>query len=141
MSCPYFYPVSPLGGSGPRAAMLPLGDFWAGHCRAAGNETAPPDPTCLRSLCNFGYARGNCPRFPDSAGPDAARFTIVADDESGVRIYYVLERDHLPFSHGPLDYSRSAREFRTAPPDEMLQRQAQAYVECYFRRKLEAGAP
>jgi len=126
MSCPYFYPTQSRSGS----ALLPLGDWWQGLCHTDPAQPAEPaDATC----CNIGYARGQCPRFPDTAGPDAVRFTIAHDDSAGVRLYYVMERDHHPFAHGPLEYS-FAGGFQT-PPDELLQRQALAYVESYRRRK------
>ena len=46
--------------------------------------------------------------FPDDGGPDAIRFTVSRDDGAVLRLYYVAERDHHPFAHGPLEYSRTA---------------------------------
>ena len=64
------------------------------------------------------------------------RFTIAHDDATGVRLYYVMERDHHPFAHGPLEYSF---EGGFSPrPDALLERQALAYVESYRRRKEAA---
>jgi hypothetical protein len=77
--------------------------------------------------CNLGYARGECPRFPQGDGPDAVRFTISGDDAAGVHVYYVMERNHLPFAHGSLGEGAGA--------DPTLARQAAAYVESYRRRK------
>lgn len=120
MSCPYFYPTESRGGS----ALLPLGDRWAGLCHTDPVSPAEPqDALC----CNLGYARGQCTRFPDDAGPDAVRFTIARDDGAAVQVYYVVERDHHPFAHGPLDAASGG-----AP---LLQRQAAAYLESYRRRK------
>jgi hypothetical protein len=115
--------------------MLPLADEWAGVCRAIRGETCAPEETALRPLCNLGYARGQCPRFPDGALADAVRFTIRQDDGLSLRLYYVLERDHHPFAHGPLEYSLAAAAFTPAPPDPLLYRQAEAYVASYLRRK------
>jgi hypothetical protein len=99
----------------------------------------------LRPLCNLGYARETCARFPAGDGPDAVRFTISRCDGATLRLYYVMERDHHPFAHGPLEYSRAARSFAAptaseTPPaaQELVLRQAQAYVESYLRRKSEA---
>ena len=126
MSCPYFYPTESRGGS----ALFPLGDRWAGLCHTEPEQPAEPgDAKC----CNLGYARGQCARFPDTAGPDAVRFTIAHDDAIGVRLYYVLERDHQPFAHGPLEYSFE-RGF-SPRPEPLLERQALAYVESFRRRK------
>ena len=52
----------------------------------------------------------------------------------------VLERDHHPFAHGPLEYSLTAARFLQAPSGEILSRQAEAYVQSYLRRKKEAPA-
>jgi hypothetical protein len=139
MACPYFFPLKAHGQSG-QNAMLPLGDSWAGSCRAVPDLPWQPEEAVLRPLCNLGYARGNCARFPSHDGPDAFRFTISGDDGATVRIYYVVERDHHPFSHGPLEYSRTQGAFVAMPADEMLTRQAAAYVESYFRRKSEASS-
>ena len=139
MACPYFFPVEPrTAGSNPQHAMLPLGASWTGSCQAVPDASWQPDDTTLRSLCNLGYARGNCSRFPCDDGPDAVRFTISRDDGRSLRIYYVVERDHHPFAHGPLDYSLAGQRFADPPPGETMGRQARAYVESYLRRKAEA---
>ena len=120
MACPYFYPTQARGGS----PMLPLGDSWAGVCRACSEEPFQPDSAALKQWCNLGYARGECPRFPDIDGGDAVRFTITGCEAGGeVGIYYVVERDHHPFAHGA-----------GYPEDATLRRQAEAYVESYRRR-------
>ena len=119
--------------------MLPLGDAWAGVCRADPERPWRPDEAMLRPLCNLGYARGNCARFPAQDGPDAVRFAVTQDDGSCVRIYLVIERDHCPFSHGLLEYSRELGAFFNPPADQIIERQARAYVESYLRRKSEAS--
>jgi hypothetical protein len=131
MSCPYFYPVEPR----PSTAILPLGDRWAGECRAVPHLPWQPDEAMLQRLCNLGYARETCARFPSGDGPDAVRFTVSRDQGASLRIYYVMERDHHPFAHGPLDYSVTRGAFVDLPPGEIAIRQAQAYVESYLRRK------
>lgn len=135
MACPYFYPIEPgLGGTDPRSAMLPLGDLWAGDCSAAPGAPPSPGDPALRLLCNMGYARGACPEFPAGDGPDAVRFTVRGADGTGVRLYYVLERDHHPFAHGPLEYSLASRSLAAQPSGGSLSRQAEAYAESYLRR-------
>jgi hypothetical protein len=135
VACPYFYPVERRScASDPRDAMLPLGDSWAGICRAIPESATPPDESALRPLCNLGYARGSCPRFPDAHGPDAVRFTISGDSGASIAIAYVVERDHHYFAHGVLDYSTVSGSLAPAA-GEILARQAAAYAESYRRRK------
>jgi hypothetical protein len=135
MACPYFYPIEPRAlVSSAHDAMLPLGDSWAGICRAIPERPSPPDEASLRPLCNLGYARDTCTRFPSGDGPDAVRFTISRDDGAAIGIYYVIERDHHPFAHGCLDYFSGNGAFASRPGGEVLERQAQAYAESYRRR-------
>ena len=140
MCCPYFYPLAPrTSGYDPQNAMLPLGDLWSGVCCAGTPQPWHPDDATLKPLCNLGYARGACRRFP-AEGPDAARFAVREDDGARLRIYYVLERDHHPFAHGPLEFSSIGGTCLGGSPGETVARQAQAYVASYLRRKLEAHA-
>jgi hypothetical protein len=115
--------------------MLPLGDVWSGICRAIPDQPWQPGDDRLPILCNLGYARGNCDRFPAAEGPDAVRFTISQDQGSIVRVYYVVERDHHPVAHGPLEYSRALSGFSNSTAGQEITRQAEAYVASYLRRK------
>jgi hypothetical protein len=140
MACPYFHALKPRIRTGnSRAAMLPLGDLWEGLCRADPDVAWEPDETTLLSFCNMGYARGGCDRFPAGDGPDAARFTIAGNDAAGLHLYYVLERDHRPWSHGPLEFSPDGAAFLGPPTGETTLRLARAYVESYLRRISEAS--
>jgi hypothetical protein len=89
----------------------------------------------VRELCNLGYARRRCPRFPSDAGPDAIRFAIKRDAGEFVAVYWVRERDHEPFDHGALEYSLEGRSFAPQPVNERLGQQAEAYLRSYLRRK------
>ena len=141
MACPYFFPVEPRAcADSARFSMLPLGDSWAGQCRADPEHAAPPPEASLHTLCNLGYARGSCSRFPASHGPDAARFSLTLDAGSRLGMCYVLECDHLPFAHGPLEYSVEMGAFVAPPAGGVLRRQAEAYVQSYLRRKDENPA-
>ena len=135
MACPYFFPVERRSSAADvRDAMLPLGDSWSGLCRATAGPLSTPDESALRPLCNLGYARGNCPQFPSSDGPDAVRFTISRDSGGTLGIAFVVERDHHPFAHGRLEYD-AASGILSQAPGEILARQACAYAESYRRRK------
>lgn len=137
MACPYFYPLEPRAtDADSRTSMLPLGDLWAGVCRALPGKGCQPEESAVRPLCNLGYARGQCPKFPaDSADADAVRFTVQRDDGRSLHLYYVLERDHHPLAHGPLEYLLPSAGFVQPPSAAVLQRQAEAYVSSYLRRK------
>src|SRR5205814_224723 len=143
MACPYFYPVQTRPQShGSANARLPLGDAWAGICRAVPDQPWEPDEATLHPLCSLGYARGACNRFPEGSGPDAIRFAISRHETTAICIYYVIERDHLPFAHGTVEYSTTDGSFAWAPvaphayapEDATINRQAHAYVTSYLRR-------
>jgi hypothetical protein len=87
VSCPYFFPIAPRPETEWfRPPRSPLGILHHGACHAT-PEHAAVDAVC----CNFGYARGACPRFPDAAEIDAVRF---AQTPSG--LICILEKDHRP---------------------------------------------
>jgi hypothetical protein len=139
MSCPYFWPAEPRPSTSPRHIMLPLGDFWSGECRATAGQPWTPDDSHLHRLCNLGYARGACDRFPAANSPDtpdAVRFTISRVEGQLIHLYFVIERDHHPFAHGPLAYSTAEQSLVTgSSAGESLARQAEAYAGSYLRRK------
>ncbi len=140
MACPYFQAVKPRRQTDlSRSAMLPLGDAWDGVCRANPSVPCEPDEITLLSHCNMGYARGCCANFPAGDGPDAARFTIAADGPEGLRVYYVLERDHHPWSHGPIEFSHTGTSLADQSASDATLGLARAYVESYLRRISEAS--
>jgi len=107
---------------------MPLGDPHRGRCTAEGGEGAVER---VRTCCNTGYARGVCPSFPASEGPDVVRFGIVQRIGGVATIRYVRERDHHPFDDGRM-------ELRESEPggagESTLQRQAGAFLASYLRR-------
>jgi hypothetical protein len=128
MACPYFDPGERLPGSSGS-----LGDLYSGQCRA--DNSTQPDERTLADRCNLGYARGHCFRFPENGGPDAVRFSITRDDQSGIRILYSFERDHRPLEHGTLDYSGESGVLTGSRLDDTaLERLAAAYMRSYLRR-------
>jgi len=118
--------------------MLPLGDAWTGICRAVPDRPFQPDDSLLEPFCNLGYARGHCAHFPADCSPDAMRFILVSDDGAVLRLYYVLERDHRPFAHGPLEFSVAQNEVTTPAEGSLTDRQARAYAASYLRRRPES---
>ena len=132
MACPHFYPTVKLQG-GPLAVLpFPLGDMYAGECRAGAE--CPPDDEALRTCCNLGYAGGRCPLFPVS-GPDAVRFSISSDSGDCIRVAYAVERNHWPHAHGALEYAPSTGRLTVTCLDVAIERQATVYIESYLRRK------
>ncbi len=109
--------------------------MFTGVCCAA-PETSKPDETTLRQLCNRGYARKRCPRFPDDSASDAVRFSVTEDTGDQVRVVYVIEKNHFPVEHGPIEYSLGQARFTGSHTSELLAAQARAYVESYLRKRV-----
>jgi hypothetical protein len=168
MACPYFYPVARFETSPwsipPR---LPLGDAFAGECRAPGN-TIQPDESRMREVCNLGFGRHGCEQFPPDSAADAIRFHVAKDAGELINIQYVFERDCWPAERGTFDCAAAqgimtergtfdcvaAQEITPAERgaiacavtqgiapgggDGILRRQAQVFLESYLRRRSEA---
>jgi hypothetical protein len=135
MACPYFFPVARFESSPwsvpPR---LPLGDAFAGECRAP-NCSGQPEESRMREVCNVGYGRTVCEQFPpDSSASDAIRFHIAKDDGKVIQIQYVFERECWPAARGTIE-SVAAQELALPIADEILRRQAEAFLESYIRRR------
>jgi hypothetical protein len=99
---------------------VPLGESYSGHCHASGE----PSQDDQRDLCNHGYARGLCDRFPAACLADAVRFSVAC--EKPLRLVYILEKDHAPVEHGELDS-------RLLAPTAILAAQARAFLASHMR--------
>ena len=98
MACPFFEPKEVLAKDwGLHRPRTPLGQVYSGRCHA-GDDYLPSERELI-DWCNWGYARGACPRFPESAPADALRFSINAD---GV-VAMVAELEFAPVPHATLD--------------------------------------
>jgi hypothetical protein len=138
MACPYFFPTQRFAESAwPKHPRLPLGDPYNGVCRADPMREWLPGEETLRACCNVGRASRTCSHFPQEGGPDAVRFSVAADDEGVIRVFYVAEREHRSVDHGTLEFIASTGEIRNGNAGETLRKQARAYVESYLRRKHE----
>lgn len=139
MACPFFMPVQPLRRDHwLHAPRLPLGDDYRGLCQA-GAELFQPSESSQQDLCNCGYARGRCDRFPTESA-DAVRFSVVQEDDARIRLIYVLERAHAPEAHGVIEYSKPAARME-GNVDARLLAQAGAFVQSYLRNATAAGPP
>jgi hypothetical protein len=116
MACPFFEPRTKMD-DGPLdpPPRLPLAQAWAGVCVAPGFASQEPEETEQREICNIGYARGRCGRFPPDAEADAVRFSAGRDGS----LLYILEKDHAPLRHGQVS------DLLVSP----LREQAQAFAD------------
>lgn len=131
MACPFFLPVSVVAPSvWVRPPRMPLGDTYAGMCCAGPGEPNEPPERRQRELCNRGYARGQCDSFPGAAAADAVRFSINGEEDGRIRMVYVLEKDHAPVEHGPLEFTDTLAGVEGRA---LLAAQARAFVESYRR--------
>ena len=131
MACPFFVPSAPLGRDHwLRAPRFPLGEAYRGVCQA-GAEPFEPTVESQEEVCNCGYARGRCDRFPGGSA-DAVRFSVIADDDARIRVVYVFERDHAPDGHGVIEYSKPAAKIEGDLSGPALA-QAHAFVASYLR--------
>ena len=159
-------PVGELdAGAWTHAPRLPLGGTYRGVCRAQPADAFEPPESAQRDLCNCGYARGRCDRFPEDGAADAVRFSVTGDRDGRVKLVYIFEKDHAPAGHGALEYeihdsrligvstvaSRIplahargseapilSRDRQGAVVDEVLSCQARAFLESYLRLSARA---
>ena len=137
MACPFFMPLVRLDHSaGAHAPRLPLGDLYRGVCHARPASLIEPPQPAQRDLCNCGYARGRCDRFPDDAAADAVRFSVTGDQDGQVRVVYIIEKNHSPAEHGALEYSIAGAELSGIRTSELLAGQAGAFLQSYLRRRV-----
>lgn len=133
MACPFFDPQRRLDpGPWTHRPRLPLGDACSGFCRLPSGASFTPPEEHQRELCNRGYARGLCEHFPASGAADAVRFSVAEDCGGRLRVVYVFEKNYAPVSHGALEFPLGAS---AAPADDLLLRQARAFVESYLLRR------
>ncbi len=138
MACPYFCPHKPLPWSLWQGNLRPpLGELYQGECQAPGAQSFHPSEPLLSEACNLGYAGAECALFAAGAGPDAVRFSIAAEEETEIRIQFVIEKGHLPWRHGVLRFDRQGKTWAGMDLGSLLQSQAQAYLDAYLRWKEE----
>ena len=115
-----------------RPPRLPLGDPWGGTCHARADDIVEPPDLQQRELCNCGYARTHCERFPGGESPDAIRFSITSDTGGVIQMVYIVEKDHAPASHGVLEFPQSGE---VTGVSYLLAQQARAFLESYLHRR------
>ena len=85
----------------------------------------------LQSRIRAGFAASV---FPADAEADAIRFHIAGETAGLIRIQYIVEKDCWPREHGTFECSMASQELSGSAADEILRRQASAFVESYRRR-------
>lgn len=141
MACPFFVPSRRLEIAGwVRPPRFPLGDPFSGACHAQPADVVEPPEARQRELCNCGYARGRCDRFPGdregkNAAPDAVRFSVTDDTPQRVLVVYVVEKDHAPAEHGILEYLIEDSRLEGPHISDILVQQARAFLESYLSRR------
>jgi hypothetical protein len=111
-----------------------LGDAFGGTCHAQPSELTQPTEPRQRELCNCGYARGRCDRFP-GGDADAVRFSVTGDTPSQLSLIYVVEKDHAPAEFGTLQYSVDGALLEGPNIGEVRVQQARAFLQSYLRRR------
>jgi hypothetical protein len=138
VACPFFHPTEPFeDGAWLTPPRLPLGDPCKGRCTADPGAPVEPPMDDLRRLCNLGYARGACSRFPATAeAPDAVRFSVARDRQDLIELIYIVEKDYGPVRHGPLVWETVAGNFTANIDSPALEAQARRFVESYVKRRV-----
>lgn len=140
MACPFFVPLRRLDegpDSGPwlNPPRLPLGEAYRGTCLAQPGEPFEPPESAQRELCNCGYARGRCNRFPAGSRDDAVRFSVRIDMAGIVEVVYVFEKNHSPAEHGAFQYQIREARMIGLPSNLGLEQQARAFLESYLGQR------
>lgn len=141
MACPFFVPLRRLDQgdhSGPwlNPPRLPLGEAYHGICQALATEPFEPPESAQRELCNCGYARGRCDRFPAGSQADAVRFSVRRDRRARLEIVYILEKNHSPAEHGVFEYLVGEARMIGLPSHLRLEEQARAFLASYLEQGL-----
>lgn len=135
MACPFFHPEVPIA-DWPFHPRAPLGLPYDGICSATG---ARPAASIVRECCNFGYARGRCPSFPEDAAADAHRFTAWEMD-GGLRVVWVVERDYAPVEHGEFEWRPDADPLAGVAEEQLLV-QGCAFARWVWMRARQEATP
>lgn len=85
----------------------------------------------MQQDCTLGYA-SNCPYLPAQREADAIRFAVSSESDSHISVSYACERNHLPASHGNLEYRIHDARWMSPHPDPRIQRMAECFVESWL---------
>lgn len=125
MPCPLFEPQKKT-----ELAQSPLGRFpllfeFEGAC---GSTTPKGGDQQHLQICNLGYAKGRCSRFPDDFPVSAVRFHVTAKTAQVLSVLVLEEADHWPYFSYPIKFLIA--EGRLDPEIEDRCRRAQIFQFC-----------
>ena len=141
MACPFFVPSRRLETTGwIHAPRLPLGDPFGGACHVHPTDIVEPPEAQQRDLCNCGYARGRCDRFPSGSAADAVRFSVTGDTPERLSVVYVFEKDHAPAEFGALEYFIEGSRLDGPVLSAIVTQQARAFLESYLSRRARGAS-
>lgn len=141
MACPFFAPSRRLEIAGwVRPPRFPLGDPFGGACHAQPADVIEPTEARQRELCNCGYARGRCDRFPGGSAADAVRFSVTDETPAKLLVVYVVEKDHAPAEFGTLEYAIDDASLGGPAISDVLVQQARAFLESYLSRRTRSAS-
>jgi len=135
MACPFFYPLEPMErGRWTSRPDAPLGDGFAGQCRANEGKAIIPGDHIQKEHCNFGYP-DSCPYFPKQHPFQAVRFAMTGGNNERMVAKYVLENNRRPYSHGELIYNVTNRRIENPHSNPIIHRQSICYFETFLKKK------
>ena len=140
MACPFFMPTERLPqGAWMHPSRLPLGAGWKGRCCVPGRESAELTENVLQDFCNMGYATA-CPSLPKERHYDSVRFAVAHDGNPRIVLWYSCEREHLPASHGKLEYDATVQSWISPHADLRIQKMAECYLQSYLLRRIQPAS-
>lgn len=128
MSCQFFEPLAPVLDPQFRNGRLPLIQEHEGMCHAGGADTFANGP-----VCNHGYARGNCERFPKEEPSIALRYSVLRCDGRELEVLCIAEENHVPVRSRRLHFSPDLNRLSEMDLDACLAAQAIAFSRSYLR--------
>ena len=133
MACPFFEPRTIARFPQKVGARLPLLDEYEGLCLAMAEAFQPPDELRFR-VCNHGYGRGSCPRFPTTESRSCARFDVRGASAEALELLLVEEQDHAPVRWQAHRYYFETERLEPDLGDRCIRAQALAFCRSYTRR-------
>src|SRR5438128_1799213 len=127
MACPFFEPLAPVVHPESRNGRLPLIQEYEGVCHASGTETIASG-----SVCNHGYAQGQCERYPNSEPSVALRYSVLHRKGGELQVMCIAEENHSPVRSMRLHFSSDLNGITERDLEACLMAQAVAFSRSYL---------
>jgi hypothetical protein len=128
MACPFFEPLAPVLHPESRNGRLPLIQEYEGTCHASGTGT-----NASGSVCNHGYAQGQCERYPNSEPSVALRYSVLHRNGGELQLMCIAEENHSPVRSMRLHFSSDLNGITERDLEACLMAQAVAFGRSYLR--------